>query len=293
MYSILIPIFNRDVTELATSLSNALMAMDGSRGEIIFAEDGSTEFLEINSQIALIPGVLYHAFPENVGRAAIRNKLAAMGSGEQLIFLDCDVALPDGNFLKRYSKYTQYDVVCGGHTYPSVSIKGSRLHHNYGKSRECLPLKERRNKPYSSFKTSNFMVKKALFAKVQFDESLSTYGHEDTLFGYALRQMEASIMHINNPVIHVAVEPDEVFLSKSKQALANALYLVKMGKLPKEEIRAVETYYRLKDRAAGRAMLQWLVRSEDFLIEKLLQPKPRLRSFDFLKLAWLRQLDQK
>jgi hypothetical protein len=70
------------------------------------------------------------------------------------------------------------------------------------------------------------------------------------------------------------------------------LKLVNSGKLAAEEIRVLETYFRLKGSAGGRALMEFLIPNEHYLREKLMQPSPRLRSFDFLKLAWLRDIER-
>ena len=292
MISILVPIFNRPVIALARELSAAGIRA-GVPHEIIFIEDGSTEYLNQNKSVGEEQNTTYRVNPENIGRSAIRNMLADAAKFELLLFLDCDVLLPDDLFLKRYIKAIEgKDVVCGGHTYRKQAPASRKLHHAYGMKRECHPAATRREKPYNSFKTSSFLIKKGLFHEIRFDETLTTYGHEDTLFGAELRKRKAKIDHIDNPVVHIALDTNEAFLEKSKQALRNGLYLVNAGKLAPDEIRALETYFRLKGSAGGRAILEFLIPNEHYLREKLMQPSPRLRSFDFLKLAWLRDIEK-
>lgn len=292
MVSILVPVFNRPIIALARELSAAAVRA-GVPYEIIFIEDGSTEYLIQNKSVAEEKNSVYRVNSENVGRSAIRNLLADAAKYGLLLFLDCDVLLPDDLFLKRYLEAIEgKDVVCGGHTYRKQAPTSRKLHHLYGLKRECIPVTSRREKPYNSFKTSSFLITKDLFHKIRFDETLTTYGHEDTLFGAELRKREAKIDHIDNPVVHIALDTNEAFLEKSKQALRNGLYLVNTGKLAADEIRALETFFRLKGSAGGRAILEFLIPSEHYLREKLLQPSPRLRSFDFLKLAWLRDIEK-
>lgn len=261
--------------------------------EFVFIEDGSTQYLNQNKSIAAHPGLSYTVHPENRGRSAIRNALAAKARYPWLLFLDCDVLLPDADLIVRYMNAAEKcEVICGGHIYGNQAPASRRLHHTYGLKRECTTAAQRREKPFRSFMSGNFFIRKSLFEAVKFDEALKEYGHEDTLFGVELRKRGARLCHIDNPVIHVALDRDEAFLEKSKQALRNALFLVKSGKIAPEEIRATETFYRLKKSAGGRAVLEWLIPSEDFLREQLLRPNPRISSLDFLKLAWLRDLEK-
>lgn len=292
MVSILVPIYNRPVIALAREIS-AAGERAGVPFEVIFIEDGSTEYLNQNKSVTDQKNTVYRVNAENIGRSAIRNQLADSAQFPLLLFLDCDVLLPDDLFLKRYlGAIKGKDVACGGHTYRKQAPASRRLHHTYGMKRECQPATTRNEKPYNSFKTGSFLIRKSLFQEIRFDETLTTYGHEDTLLGAELRKRKAKIAHIDNPVIHIALDTNEAFLEKSKQALRNALYLVNAGKLAPDEIRALETYFRLKGSTGGRAILEFLVPSEHYLREKLMQPYPRLRSFDFLKLAWLRDIEK-
>ncbi|HEX8350923.1 MAG TPA: glycosyltransferase, partial [Hymenobacter sp.] len=75
--SILIPIYNRDVTELVQTLQQQATEWEGPV-EIICLDDGSQEeFRALNQPLASLAGVHYEELSHNIGRAAIRNRLAA------------------------------------------------------------------------------------------------------------------------------------------------------------------------------------------------------------------------
>ena len=69
--------------------------------------------------------------------------------------------------------------------------------------------------------TNNFIIRRDVFEKVHFDESISKYGHEDTLFGYSLEQHKINIMHIDNAVVNGMVEDNVEFLHKTVEAVEN------------------------------------------------------------------------
>ena len=101
--SVLIPIFNWDVHELVNSLAAQLEDWNGPV-EIILLDDGSQDnFRKLNRTLATQPNVRYKELPHNVGRAAIRNQLAAVAQHEWLLLLDNDSLLPDTRFLARYA----------------------------------------------------------------------------------------------------------------------------------------------------------------------------------------------
>ena len=47
------------------------------------------------------------------------------------------------------------------------------------------------------------MIPKSIFSNIKFDEKISTYGHEDTLFGELLKKSQIKII----PAVAVAVGP--------------------------------------------------------------------------------------
>ncbi|MEJ7665839.1 MAG: glycosyltransferase [Hymenobacter sp.] len=93
--SILIPVFNRDVAALVGSLQAQAGDWPGAV-EIILLDDKSAENCQrMNRPLAALPGVRYEELPANVGRAAIRNQLAAKAEHDWLLLLDNDSLLPD------------------------------------------------------------------------------------------------------------------------------------------------------------------------------------------------------
>ena len=62
--------------------------------------------------------------------------------------------------------------------------------------------------------------------KVKFDERITKYGHEDTLFGFELKKNNTQITHIDNPVINGNLETNEEFIEKTEEGLLNLLKIV-------------------------------------------------------------------
>jgi hypothetical protein len=86
--------------------------------------------------------------------------------------------------------------------------------------------------------TCNFLIDKSLLEKNPFNEDLTGYGHEDTLFGIQLREKGYSIRQIDNPLIHLGLEDADVFIEKTEKALVN---LRKVDKILQEKYpRSVE-----------------------------------------------------
>jgi len=75
--SILIPVYNYDVRDLVHKLHDQLIELD-TPVEILCYDDASTDesYKVTNREINKLSVVIYKELPANIGRAAIRNKLA-------------------------------------------------------------------------------------------------------------------------------------------------------------------------------------------------------------------------
>ncbi len=76
MLSILIPVYNFDIRKLVVDL-HFCCTSENIKFEIICFDDGSERaFKEINAELKHLSNCTYTELPQNIGRSAIRNKLA-------------------------------------------------------------------------------------------------------------------------------------------------------------------------------------------------------------------------
>lgn len=292
--SILIPVFNRQVAALVHALLAQVANWPGPV-EIRVLDDGSAAACRAsNAALASLPGVVYEELPANVGRAAIRNQLAARARHEWLLLLDNDSLLPDNQFLARYAQAVREPpaaaLFIGGTTYEAAPPADPALYlrWHYGRAREMRPAAARQRNPGGQLTINNALLQKELLHRFPLDERLSGYGHEDTRFGLELAQAGIAVRHLDNPVLHDGLEPAADFLAKSHQAVRNLAQVLRTAGLG-ADTRLAHTAARL--RAAGlagpaRATLAALA---PVLWRHLLGARPSLRALDLLKLLWLLQ----
>lgn len=250
MISVCIPVYNFDVNALVKSLNDEI-EMHQLGCEIILIDDCSEQKFQTINQPAFARAK-HVQLTENIGRSKIRNLFLNYVSKEYLLFLDCDCLIISNDFLRRYISEIRKDrlVVCGGRVYPSKRPERARLlRWKYGIKKESKPASERKANPNKSFMTNNFLIHKTVLEKIKFDERLTEYGHEDTLFGIELKQAKITIEHIENPILNGDIETNTVFLEKTEKALENLVLLVESSANPEEvidEIHLLQTAKKLK-----------------------------------------------
>lgn len=220
MISVCIPIYNHYTYPLLRRLVRQTANAGKDEYEIVCIDDHSSSFY-VSQNKGIKEMATYVGLEKNIGRAAIRNLFLKYTKGDYLLFLDCDSQVPDA-FLQNYTKtlVRKPSVVVGGRVYDETfNDREHRLSYLYGTKTESRPVEVRLRKPYESFMTNNFMVRRDVLEKIRFDESITKYGHEDTLFGYRLEQNRIPIMHIDNAVINGKVEDNAEFLHKSVEAV--------------------------------------------------------------------------
>ena len=288
--SICIPVYNQDVTSLVHELHRQA-SRSSCVFEILLMDDGSTSFLEENGALDALEGVRYVRLPQNVGRSAIRNKLADEARYEYLIFMDCDVFPLDDSFLERYIRMEGHDVVMGGYHYGGQPTSDKHiLRWKYGKEREERSAEERSVRPNDSFSTFNFMIRRSLFERVRFDESLRGYGHEDTLFGLSLKREGISVTHIDNALSHLNYDTSDVFLQKSLNAVANLQVICqRMGYAEDlaESIRILRCFKRIDRFGLSTLFAKIYPLVRPLCEKKLLGKHPSLFIFDLYRLIYL------
>ncbi len=291
--SICIPVYNTSVVELVEHL---LAGKSDAVKEILLFDDGSEEkWKKENRALEKHPLVVYREMPENLGRARIRNMLGKAARGEVLLFLDDDGMPVSNAFLERYAKAIRnHQVVCGGRRYPTEVAPLFALHYEIGVKSESKEATVRNRKPYQAFHSNNFAVERALFLNIQFDESLTQYGHEDTLFGYALSRKKSQVLHIDNPVWHTQLQTNEEFVGKAEWALQNLKMLYEReGEAFAQTVTLLRVYARLRRWKLVKPMVAYYRMYGKTLRASLLSEKASVSAFNLYKLAYWCHLMQK
>ena len=216
--SVLIPAYERTCYKLVEDLHTQLEE-SGAEYEIIVLEDGGRDQVShiANLKINDLCHCRYERRKHNVGRAAIRNRLADEAKGDWLLFIDADAKIVRVDFIRRYlSVATEgHQLVCGGIT-----------HREMPPARDCLlrwcydRTFELQVGPVSpQLSCFNFMVERALFMKVRFNENIMTYGWEDVLLGVGLKEQGVETMIIDNPLLHDDADKSVRFMEKTRESL--------------------------------------------------------------------------
>lgn len=239
MLSVLIPVKNWNPLSLVESLAAQLIQC-GLSYEILISDDSPvTESTIISGRISQVPGVQYFIREKPLGRSANRNFLADQAKYRYLLFIDGDAGMANETFIRNYLGHLTPDaVLCGGTLYTDEP-PGNHAHQlrwKYGRSREQSDAAQRQKHPYKSFSTFNFLIPAKSFQAIRFNESITGYGHEDTLFGINLHQSGVLIEHLNNGLFHLGLEPSVDYLDKIRESSANLYRLYSLGMFPYQYI---------------------------------------------------------
>ncbi len=286
MLSILIPVYAESVTRLVTELVRQGRAL-GIPFELIVLDDGSTAKIKMENQaIAEIAEVNYENLPKNLGRSAIRNLLGRRAKFPYLLFLDCDSYPSYPNFLKKYIEHLAPNaVLVGGTDYAVSAPNGKALHWLVGSQREVVPATERMRDPHHGFSSFNFLVPKDVFNKIKFDDTITEYGHEDTLFGWSLKKAGVDVLHLENRLTHLGLDDASIFLEKRRTAIRNLLILQK--KYSNMDTRLLRIYARLSRMGLRPFVVGFFSVFEKSILKNLHSSQPRLLLFFWWSLVCL------
>jgi len=291
MLSILIPNYNFNVSTFVSDLHQQA-SQTNVDFEIIIIDDASKILFKENENLNNLSNVKYILNAQNIGRSQNRNKLAELARFDYLLFIDCDAAIKDPNFINNYIVHCKEDIViCGGTAYYNdpPKNKSQYLRWWYGKNREEKPANERNKNPNSAFSTFNFLIAKLTFELIGFRILEKSYGHEDTLFGYELKKQGIAINHIDNQLIHLGLDDTDTFLKKTEQGIFNLKYIYKEFKNDSDFIQDI-TLLRFYN-VFKKARLTFLIKLPFYLLKNkirksILLGNKNLILFDFYKLGY-------
>ena len=227
MLSILIPVYNFNIVKLVNTIhaQASLCAIDF---EIICLDDYSNESISsVNATINTLTHTHYLKNDENKGRNKTRLLLCEKAKYDWLLFLDADVIPKNDNHISNYLKLleTRFDAIYGGFAYyndpPEQRFK---LRWQYGRHREEVKAGIRNKKPYKVIISANFIIKKAVFKAIN-KQIVGHYYGEDNQLGALLKSNAIKVLHIDNEVYHLGIEPSLKYLKKKEQAALTLLHL--------------------------------------------------------------------
>lgn len=283
--SICIPNRNNDATELVASLRKQCLETEIDF-EIILLDDASDnmEAIRNNARLSQYPEVRLLQNEKNMGLARTRNKLGQLAKYNYLLFIDSDAAVAKDNYIQRYTHMCIRGIVTfGGCVYPEEIPESLYiLRWKYGKNRE-----EGVGKYPSCF---NFLIDKEVFLQYLFNESLSSrYGYEDTLFGQVLASSNIDVCFVDNPMVHLGLDPADVYLRKIRESLHNLLlvesYLSEQDISP--SIKILKVARQLQKMRLDKILRTLFKYNEQNLIKNLKGKKPILFLLDLYKLGYL------
>jgi glycosyltransferase involved in cell wall biosynthesis len=292
MISILIPVNDYDIVALVHSMKDGMEKVPEFI-ELLIGDDGSSpdfrnKYLQLEGG-----GVRVIVSEKNIGRAAIRNKLALEAKGDHLLFIDADTMIQgtaEAYLLNWLPMINTARVICGGTLY-SEAAPGDPdkiLRWKYGREREQHTAAERNKHPHSGFTTFNVLMEKSVFAKLRFNEELKQYGHEDTLLGYQLKKAGIAVLHINNPLIHEGIESNREFINKTKLGIENLSHLydiVTDKRAFSSAVWMLRVYNRLYDLRLTRILAGIYIHYRDRMEISLDSANASLLLFGFYKIC--------
>lgn len=260
--SILIPVYNSDVTTLVTRLKTMADSMEGLDYEIICIDDGSTDtnIKTSNKKLNGDCNIKIIELEKNVGRASVRNTLAREARMEWCLFIDSDVKIIQDDYLVRYiNAMNSAEVVYGGVFFTgdetSLAHNLRYLHEIRVQPRHTAEMRSK--SPYSCFCTPNFLIKKETMQTLSFDESIKTYGYEDLLFGKLLKNNSVTISHIDNPVTIDSYDSNTQYINKIEESISTLVaHQDKIG-----SFSALLRFYRKLE----RYHIAWLPRMASYI----------------------------
>jgi len=298
MLSICIPVYNFNVSIFVEELNEQSIGLKVPCEIILIDDCSSSEYKKINESTCTKHR--YIELDKNIGRSRIRNLFLNYAQYEHLLFIDCDSSLISDTFLSTYIQTienTKEQVICGGSIYDSIKPKRNKiLRWKYGIKREVTSFHMTDNKIDKGFMTNNFLISKKLFKEIKFDERISKYGHEDTLFGYELKTKGIKIKHINNPVLNSDIDENSSFLKKTKQGIINLVAILAYVDYNPEfiqEVSLLRFYEKLNAKKSIPVISFIFTLFKPFIKYLLVQGYVNLYLFDFYKLGILIQVIKK
>ena len=248
MLSVLIPIYNYNVVDLVTAIHKQLIACN-IPFEIICLDDASNpEYITENIKIEALPFTTFTKSSENNGRTKTRQLLSDASKYDWLLFLDADTLPTTDRFIINYVAHFNSEVkaLFGGISYQEERPDPNYLlRWKYGLKHETNTVENRNTFPFKNIVSANMCMNKNVFNTINSSITYNAYGL-DNYFGAKLKELKTSILHINNPVYHLGLESNTIYLKKKEFASDTLLKLIEDNALENNDNEILILYLFLK-----------------------------------------------
>ncbi len=244
MISILIPTYNYDAFPLVENLHTQCVKAD-IVFEIYCFDDGSMLEVAQNRKINTLSHCSHRAYKKNIGRLAMRNKLAESANFKWLLFLDSDVYPIKNNFISLYIdkiSNTSKKIIFGGICYEESNSK-QNLRHYYGTHREQKKT-FKKNNPIQFIVSANMLIDKEVFFSI--NTVLENKYGMDYLMSAEIDKQNIDFIHISNEVYHLGLESNKTFLNKSKESAFTIRWLYENNFITEKQSQLIVVHHWLK-----------------------------------------------
>ncbi len=289
MLSILIPLYNYNISELLNSVYSQCEHANIIYEIIILDDNSSTK----QNKIINDKNVIFIKNESNIGRTETRQKLSKKAQYNWLLFLDADVLPVNTNFIENYfnkTKSINFDLCYGGLKYSAEKpSKNEILRWKYGIAKEDISPEVRKKKPFKNITSANLLIKKELFIDTNKDLIGNLYGY-DTIFSLKLIAKKAKVLHIENPVYHLGLESNEVYLKKKELSVETIFKLYKNKKLNTGNNDLLKTFVFLKKIKLITLVASIFKQTKKILTRNILSSNPNIKLLNLYKLGYFCQV---
>ncbi|GGD26847.1 glycosyltransferase family 2 protein [Hyunsoonleella pacifica] len=290
MLSILIPVYNYDITQLVSEIHKQAIKSNVDFEIICLDDKSNSSISQINSSINELSYTSYLFSESNNGIAITRQHLCNYSKYDWILLLDADVELRDDLFISNYLNALQtskYDIVFGGISYKNEKPQQkSLLRWKYGKQCEGVTSKERNKTPYKITSAANILIKKEQYNRFRLDSVGNSYGM-DIFFGPQLKLHKVPVLHIDNSVYHLGLEDSETYINKTEFAVNTLLNLHYNGKIKIHENDLLSKFILLKSIKLNFLFSLFYKSLKNILRKHLLSSNPLIILFQFYKISYM------
>lgn len=275
--SVLVPFRNDDCEPLVASLLGAVEKL-GADVELVAADDGADEpavrrRLRLRLADNRVPGAILIA-ARNLGRSAIRNRLAGIARAEHLLFIDAGMEVPGPHYLEAYLDMCERGdawFVVGGYAVTKAALRGADgLAAHEFRHDQSRPAAARRRRPWKYVYAGNLLVHRRVAAAFPFDEGFRGWGWEDIEIGIRVTR-SFPIEHVDNPVFRTTLSSAPEICRSFEESAPN---FARIAALHPSEVaqlaifRAARIAARIRDRTLLRRGLRWLALRDGSLVPR-------------------------